>query len=272
MFEKIFKIENTKNLFQINIFGIKIKKVKKNKNYNNYDKLTSREWGNLYNINMVNSLVNSVATQKYSVWTKELLTLIPNGSKTLEIGSGSGQSSLCLAMRGCDATILDFEQECLNLSKLAAERLNVNINTVCCDASNELPFKEKEFDYIFHCGLLEHFSEEEQIKLLKNWKKYCKTMISLVPNASSLAYRVGKRIMELNGTWVYGVENPLLTQIYIFQESGYKIVNEYSIGEEDSLNFLDKKDKLRIILEEYIKDGRIQKEFNQGYLLVTIGV
>lgn len=132
-------------------------------------------------------------------------------------------------------------------------------------------YKEKQFDYIFHSGLLEHFNKQERIAMLKHWKKYCKYMISLVSNASCLAYRIGKKIMEENGTWNYGIENPLYTQIDDFQQAGYKVEKEYTIGIKHALNFLDSNHPLRISLENAIKNKEIQEDFMQGYLLVTIG-
>lgn len=243
----------------------------KNIEEKNNTELTSKEWGNLYNKEMTEPLVNDINRKIYSVQTKEILNIIPKYSKTLEIGSGTGQTSLCLALNNCDATVLDYEKKCLELTKIAAEKLNIEINTICVDATRDLPFKEKEFDVIFHSGLLEHFIKDERIELLKNWKKYCKKMISLVPNASALAYRIGKEKMEKDETWVYGIENPLYTQIDEFTKAGYVVQDEYTIGAEHTLNFLEEKDELRKVLEKYIANGKIKDDYHQGYLLVTIG-
>lgn len=237
----------------------------------NNTRLTSKEWGNLYNKEMTESLVSDINRKIYSVQTKEILNIVPKYSKTLEIGSGTGQTSLCLALNNCDATVLDYEKKCLELTKIAAEKLNIEINTICVDATRDLPFKEKEFDVIFHAGLLEHFTKDERIELLKNWRKYCKKMISLVPNASALAYRIGKEKMEKDGTWVYGIENPLYTQIDEFTKAGYIVQDEYTIGIEQALNFLEEKDELRKVLKKYIANGKIKDDYHQGYLLVTIG-
>lgn len=234
-------------------------------------RLTKQEWGNLYNKEMLESLVNNINKKIYFVQTKEILDIIPNGSKTLEIGSGTGQTSLCLALKGCDATILDYEEKCLELSKIAAKSLGTKINTICIDATKDLPFEEREFDVIFHSGLLEHFTKEERIELLRNWKRYCKKMVSLVPNAASIAYRVGKERMEINGTWIYGIENPLYTQVDDFIKAGYVVQAEYTIGRKHALNFLDEKDELRRVLKKYIINNEIKNDYHQGYLLVTIG-
>lgn len=273
---KLFYKEKIDNKRIIHILGIKIKYSKKDcscaipKSDIN-KQLNVQQWSELYNVKLLNSVIEQIKNKNYSVQTKELLNVVPIGSSVLEIGSGTGASSLCLAQKGCKVTALDYSHECLDLTKAAAKELKIDIDTVCADATKDLPFEEKQFDYIFHAGLLEHFTHDEQIQMLSNWRKYCKTMISLVPNASSLAYRVGKKEMEENGTWQYGVENPLLTQRDIFKEAGYKVEKEYSIGRKHSLNFLQSNSELRKILEKYIDENKITSDFNQGYLLVTIG-
>jgi hypothetical protein len=96
-------------------------------------------------------------------------------------------------------------------------------------------------------------------------------MISIIPNAASLDYRVGKSIMEKNGTWQYGKE---LLQYSLFNEfalAGFNVTNEYTIGEFHSLEFLPKQHYLRIALERFQKEYICNDNCGQGYLLVTVG-
>lgn len=251
------------------IFDKKNNTEKQKKNYD--EKLSKEEWAEHYNSSQVENLVNSIQSNILSVQTQEILNIVEKGSKTLEIASGSGQSSICLALNGVDSTALDFEQKCLDLTNLTSARLEIEVKTICADATQPLPFAEKEFDYIFHAGLLEHFTKEERINLLKLWKPYCKTMVSMVPNASSLAYRVGKSIMEDEGTWQYGIETPLYTQIDEFIEAGYAVSKEYTIGAEHALNFLPAKHPLRTTINDWLKSNICGDNAGQGYLLVTIG-
>lgn len=249
------------------------RKIRLNKKQNNkYDKkLSKEEWAAHYNSSQVDNLVNSILGNELSVQTREIIKIVEKGAKTLEIASGSGQTSICLALNGVNATALDFEQKCLDLTNLASVRLGSKVKTVCTDASQQLPFSENEFDYIFHAGLLEHFTKEERISLLKLWRPYCKTMISMVPNAASLAYRVGKSIMENEGRWEYGIETPLYTQIDEFIEAGYKVSKEYTIGAEHALNFLPVEHPLRKTINDWIESDLCSDNAGQGYLLVTIG-
>lgn len=175
---------------------------------NDYSKALDNEaWSEHYNLDSLNSVIGSIESGNVSVWSEELVKICENPCKTLEIGCGSGASSLWLAKKGRSATALDYTKSSVDLVKAAADKLGLkNIDVVQTDATKDLPFKEKQFDYIFQAGLLEHFEFGEQVKLLRNWAKYGKYMISMIPNASSIPYRVGKQIMENNGTWEYGLE------------------------------------------------------------------
>lgn len=240
------------------------------------EKLDENQWGNLYNIeNHAKQLISSISNNYYSTQTAEMIKIAKPGCKTLEIGSGRGETSLCLARKGCDVTLLDFSEEALKLSEYAANELGLSVKTVCADATKELPFQKNEFDIVFHAGLLEHFEPAERTDLLRLWKPYGKKHISMVPNAASLAYRIGKEIQENNGTWQWGRELPAYTQIKDFILAGFEVENEYTAGEFDAVNwFLDEKHPLKPLLRD-LWTGRRQQGltdiFNQGYLLITIG-
>ena len=96
-------------------------------------------------------------------------------------------------------------------------------------------------------------------------------MISMIPNASSVPYRVGKKIMEDNKTWEYGLEIPRHSLANEFVAAGIKNVKEYTIGTEWALSFLPKKHYVRKYYERLMKDGYNLDDIMQGYLLVTIG-
>ncbi|MDR1687571.1 MAG: class I SAM-dependent methyltransferase [Clostridiales bacterium] len=238
--------------------------------------LEANNWGDLYNENQLNALKESISAGMHSSWTKEMLSIakLKPGSKILEIGAGSGQTSLALAKAGHSVTALDYSENPIKLAQKAAKLLNIELRTVVFDARLPLPFKEKEFDIIFHAGLLEHFEIPERIEMLKAWKPYCNLMVSMVPNAASLCYRIGKERREKNGTWIFGKEEPSYTQIGEFLHAGYSVKQEYTIGEWDALEFLEYGDSLRenmaAIWNTRNNEGRTDN-FWQGYLLVTLG-
>ena len=265
--QKFFSIRNENTHKVLRILGIKIKLRKKRYT----ERLTSEEWGNLYNISSTDKLCSDIKNNNLSVQTKEILKLTKKGMNVLEIGCGSGQSSLCLSSKGRFVTALDYEQKCLDLVTAVSTRLNLDVKTKLCNAFKEMPFDFQEFDLVFHAGLLEHFSQEERINFLRSWRPSCKTMVSMVPNAASIAYRTGKAIMEKNGTWEYGIETPLYTQIPEFIEAGYNVKAEYTIGAKHALNFLNDSSELKQIIKSWLDTNLTEDDCHQGYLLVTVG-
>ncbi len=239
----------------------------------NYSKaLNNEEWSAHYNINSLCSVVDSIVANHVSVWSEELAKICSTGSSVLEIGCGSGASSLWLAKNGRHVTALDYTESSVELVKAAANRLGLkNVDVVQYDATKKLPFKEKQFDYIFQAGLLEHFETEEQIKLLRCWAKYGKHMISMIPNASSIPYRVGKQIMESSKTWEYGLEIPKHSLAEEFTKAGIVVEKEYTIGTEWAQRFLPRRHYIRKFFAKLEKDGFNLNDLMQGYLLVTIG-
>lgn len=240
---------------------------------NDYSKpLDNMAWSAHYNLNNLNSVVNRIMSGNVSIWSSELIKITTEGEKVLEIGCGSGTSSLWLAKHSRVVTALDYTESSVTLVKSAAERLGLlSLETVLADATKELPFAENEYDVGFQSGLLEHFSTEEQISLLANWKRNCRRMISMIPNASSVPYRVGKQIQEDNGTWEYGLEMPKHSMAKEFIEAGIQIEREYTIGTEWALKFLPQRHYIRKCFKKMKSQGINLDEIMQGYLLVTIG-
>ena len=233
--------------------------------------LTSDQWAEHYNLSILDGLVDGLSSGQLSWQTREMMNHSKPGEKVLEIGSGSGATTLHLARNGRVCTALDYTQVTLDLAQKAAERLACEISTVNADATSELPFAENAFDVVFQAGLLEHFQKEERIRLLRLWSRVARRMVSIIPNAGSIAYRVGKALMEKKGTWSYGLELPQYSLHDEFVEAGLKVTGEYTIGETHALEFLPKYHPLRLMLAHWIANNPCEDNCGQGYLLVTIG-
>lgn len=248
--------------------------------YNNYafshsdyrKRLNSEEWGIIYNEAMLDSVVNNVVRNDVSIQSLEMLKLTKEKEKVLEIGCGSGETSLFLAKNSRNAFAIDYAIPSISLVNKASKKTGYKVNTYCLDALNELPFKECEFDVVFQAGLLEHFKRKQRIEMLSKWRRICKRMVSLIPNAHSLAYRVGKNIAEKNGTWQYGLEMPQSTLYSEFQKAGFTEIEEYTIGNYHALNFLPEKHYLRVALKQWFDENEELDCLGQGYLLVTVGI
>jgi ubiquinone/menaquinone biosynthesis C-methylase UbiE len=235
------------------------------------DPLTSEEWATHHNYRDLQGLVKNVRSGAFSAQTKAMLSISGIGKKVLEVGSGSGETSLALQTQGNICTALDFTQSCLDLTKAAANELGLEIQTIYADATKPLPFKENEFDIIFQAGLLEHFERDQRIKLLKTWGKCTKQMVSIIPNSASLAYQLGMAYQKKKGIWQYGLELPQFTLQEEFRAAGFKVTSEYTIAMEAGLTFFPRFSMTKILLKKLFKMIPENNNYHQGYLLVTIG-
>ena len=221
---------------------------KENDRVKDFLPLDKSGWSHHYNTKIADEVERSLREKNVSIWSEELVKISTVNSKVLEIGCGSGTSSLWLAMNGRQVTAIDYSESSVALVNELKDRLKVkDLNVILADATKDLPFREREFDIVFQAGLLEHFNRDEQIELLKNWKRYSDIMVSMIPNAASVSYRVGKDIMEKNGTWEYGLEMPKHSMVREFNSAGITDVEEYSIGTEWSLRFLPKNHYLKTL-------------------------
>lgn len=78
------------------------------------------------------------------------------GSRVLEIGSGTGRDTAALAARGAQAVALDPSRAALDLAARAAPEL-AGRGLVRGDGFH-LPFADGALDAVFHQGVLEHFA------------------------------------------------------------------------------------------------------------------
>jgi hypothetical protein len=100
-------------------------------------------------------------------------------------------------------------------------------------------------------------------------------VISLVPSARSVFYRMGKHLMEDAGLWPYGRELPKATLEPVFRNAGLQSVREFTIAPEEALLLLRPTDPsiYALVSHWWMKlppDDPLLRD--QGYLLVTVGL
>jgi ubiquinone/menaquinone biosynthesis C-methylase UbiE len=240
-------------------------------------RLTGAQWNHtLISANTEKAVIEAVRFNRFSAWGQTIMFETAPGEKVLEIGSGTGQMSLQLAQAGRKVTCLDTSQDSLDFVGRCARSLGITIDTACADATKQLPFEDGAFDCVWSSGLLEHFVSEERRAMLREWARVCSgKMVHFVPNAASLAYRIGKLVQEEAGTWPYGLEMPIASLRDDYEAAGIRLTAEFSVGSRHALNFLPKEyQRLRKELAAVL-DNVSEKEltgWNQGYLLVTVGI
>jgi ubiquinone/menaquinone biosynthesis C-methylase UbiE len=127
------------------------------------------------------------------------------GKTILEIGAGSGATSIKLAQMGSRLICLDYSRNAINVIRNNSLDAQTDVACVLADA-NALPFKENAIDICFHQGFLEHFRDcstllSEQHRVLKTGG----VLLADVPQRYSL-YALKKRLLIALGKWFAGWE------------------------------------------------------------------
>ena len=234
--------------------------------------LDAEGWGAHYNESMLERVVYLVKNDRLTSWSRKVIEMTQPGDRVLEIGCGSGETSLALALAGRRATAIDYSKSSVALARRASEVLGVSLDVRLVDATQKLPFPDESFDLAFQAGLLEHFQKEERIRLLDLWRPVCRTMVSMIPNAHSLAFRAGKYMMERAGVWPWGLEMPQDSLLDEFLLAGYGDVRESTLDAMHAVQaFLPEGHYLRTALERWFTEEPEAGILGQGYLLLTVG-
>ncbi|WP_438350061.1 class I SAM-dependent methyltransferase [Paenibacillus sp. FA6] len=195
----------------------------------------------------------------------------------LEAGSGTGKISLRLAAEGAQVTLVDYSAKALDNSREAFGHENCQGTFILSDIRN-IQVTDNKYDLTWNAGVLEHFTFEEKVNILKEMDRITKPggiILILTPFAKCLPYRVGKAYAEKQGVWMYGVEEPVTTLVNEFESSGIPLLSETDIGFVNSLDFLDfipQSDIIKqSIIQWYQELSAEDQNFFPGYLLVSVG-
>jgi len=147
------------------------------------------------------------------------------GKRVLEVGAGTGRDSERLAVLGAEAWTLDYSEESL---RLMADHLKHPIRIVCGDAF-ALPIASDSFDIVFHQGLLEHFTNPEDI--LKENHRILKPgglVLADVPQRFHY-YTLAKHVLMFFDKWFAGWETEFSPRDLesMVEKAGFEIVATY---------------------------------------------
>jgi cyclopropane fatty-acyl-phospholipid synthase-like methyltransferase len=128
---------------------------------------------------------------------------IKPGAKVLDMGSGSGFFSAYFISRGCEVSSLDYSEEALSLTKENTRNKSERYVEADILDESELFKIYGGFDVIFTDGLLEHYSEKEQDRIINNMKRLKKKdgyLMNFAPNGFSLWSLVRPFLMSIKET------------------------------------------------------------------------
>lgn len=99
-------------------------------------------------------------------WIDSLISL--NGAKILEIGCGTGTSTVALAEQGAQVTAFDVDELSLECAQIRLSSYNLNADLVRGNASDLWNILSgSDYDAIICVALLEHMTLEERLSFLK---------------------------------------------------------------------------------------------------------
>jgi SAM-dependent methyltransferase len=158
--------------------------------------MTLTPWDEIFNIKLF------YYTHSQASLIREIVKRTPEKGKLLEVGYGTGWTSVLLADLGFNVWGLDNDEENYKRACKNAERLDIAVN-FCLGDLFDFGESTKDFDVGFSDGLFEHFTDEQIIQGLQTMKQHCRTVIMDVPawKYRNAEIQRGDEIYRRNREW-----------------------------------------------------------------------
>ena len=239
--------------------------------------LDTSQWAEvLLNETTPEKVAHNLQSGVWLPWTTTLLERSDDSKTVLDLGSGRGENSAVLALNGRTPTLLEWSEANLAFSERLFDTMGLDGRFCQADMTRPLPFRDESFDMVFSCGVFEYFDSATIDAILKEAFRIArKRVIIMVPNAASIAYRIGMWHMKLTGKWQWGGEVPSYSLTRNFARAGSIRTIEFSVGAQHSLNFLTMPTAgtIRKAITRLCRltDSPRPTLLRQGYLLITVG-
>jgi len=193
----------------------------------------------------------------------------------LDVGTGTGQYCIELALRGAKCEGIDKDPESVKLANRIANDYQINnciFREIDLSDFGENESRRNYYDMVFSMGLLEHFDDLKIIEMLKEMGKLGKYIIVGVPYGGSDTYKLSKSYSQKEGTWEYGFERDFLTLSDLFKEAGLSMLHEQIIGLGSEAYYLKRINPELITLQLSRNLARsFNGDDNVGSWLIAIG-
>jgi 2-polyprenyl-3-methyl-5-hydroxy-6-metoxy-1,4-benzoquinol methylase len=131
--------------------------------------------------------------------------------RTIELGAGTGDISLLLALEGARTTLFDADEQALELARFKFSVVGLKPALCTGDFLNLDPGLFGRFDAAVSYGTVEHFAGADRFLACRAHADVVRPggMVAIsVPNAHCLPYRLNKWWRESRGVWPWGLEIP----------------------------------------------------------------
>jgi 2-polyprenyl-3-methyl-5-hydroxy-6-metoxy-1,4-benzoquinol methylase len=136
------------------------------------------------------------------------------GKKILDVGSGTGITSAYLAGKGADLYLVDISLKAIGFQKKYFSARGL-IGKFFKQDAFAMKFPADYFDAVWNGGVIEHFSDEEKVEMMKKMWKLVKPggiLLITAPNAHDLPFMAAKKILQWRKKWAFGFEDDLTAE------------------------------------------------------------
>ena len=159
-----------KNQINLNVAQLNIIENSIRENYHRGWRTETNYTQDAYLLDLNNHLTGRLERNRYLYipWLNKTVPL--NGAHILELGCGTGSSTIALAEQGAHVTGVDIDEDALKVAKDRCSVCNISATLIHGNATqvyNEL--KDKKFDLIVFFACIEHMLYEERIDCLRKY-------------------------------------------------------------------------------------------------------
>jgi ubiquinone/menaquinone biosynthesis C-methylase UbiE len=136
----------------------------------------------------------------------------PAGKRIIEVGCGSGLTSLALAQRGAHCALLDISPVALATAAEGFARAGLPAPEQYLQDALHNTLPADSFDLVWNGGVIEHFVDEGKALLMREMVRLCKPgglVLVLVPNRLAWQLQLRQWLQKKRGTWKYGFEDDM---------------------------------------------------------------